>query len=235
MRDLRLQPFRTFAGRRALTRQRPAKKPTTGIEPATSCLRSRCSTTKLHRLLRTSAQHLHIISPQEFFDDGAKRSGHNILLVRLCSASRLERKVNSFCRPHRERSFLDSRRGARRRSRPPLHIHAVTIYSMRRPGAHKTVWPSGLRRWLKAPVRKGVGSNPTAVIIHGRSPLWRSRFIHNAGTVRHSLRCARMRNQSVATQHHFRERRTCQGILAESSKIRVNILASRLPDATIMR
>ena len=29
----------------------------------------------------------------------------------------------------------------------------------------KTVWPSGLRRWLKAPVRKGVGSNPTAVNI----------------------------------------------------------------------
>ena len=27
----------------------------------------------------------------------------------------------------------------------------------------KTVWPNGLRRWLKAPVRKGVGSNPTAV------------------------------------------------------------------------
>ena len=26
-----------------------------------------------------------------------------------------------------------------------------------------TVWPSGLRRWLKAPVRKGVGSNPTVV------------------------------------------------------------------------
>ena len=30
-------------------------------------------------------------------------------------------------------------------------------------GAPKTVWQSGLRRWLKAPVRKGVGSNPTAV------------------------------------------------------------------------
>ena len=29
-----------------------------------------------------------------------------------------------------------------------------------------TVWPSGLRRWLQAPVRKGVGSNPTAVIGH---------------------------------------------------------------------
>ena len=26
-----------------------------------------------------------------------------------------------------------------------------------------TVLPSGLRRWLQAPVRKGVGSNPTAV------------------------------------------------------------------------
>ena len=26
-----------------------------------------------------------------------------------------------------------------------------------------TVWPGGLRRWLKAPLRKGVGSNPTAV------------------------------------------------------------------------
>ena len=28
-----------------------------------------------------------------------------------------------------------------------------------------TGWPSGLRRWLQAPVRKGVGSNPTAVIL----------------------------------------------------------------------
>ena len=28
----------------------------------------------------------------------------------------------------------------------------------------RTLWPSGLRRWLKAPVRKGVGSNPTGVI-----------------------------------------------------------------------
>ena len=29
----------------------------------------------------------------------------------------------------------------------------------------KTVWPSGLRRWLQAPSRKGVGSNPTAVTL----------------------------------------------------------------------
>ena len=27
----------------------------------------------------------------------------------------------------------------------------------------KTLWPSGLRRWSKVPVRKGVGSNPTGV------------------------------------------------------------------------
>ena len=32
-----------------------------------------------------------------------------------------------------------------------------------------TVWPSGLRRWLQAPVRKGVGSNPTAVSARQRS------------------------------------------------------------------
>ena len=32
-----------------------------------------------------------------------------------------------------------------------------------------TVWPSGLRRWLQAPVRKGVGSNPTAVSACQRS------------------------------------------------------------------
>ena len=31
-----------------------------------------------------------------------------------------------------------------------------------------TVWPSGLRRWLKAPLRKGVGSNPAAVTFSGK-------------------------------------------------------------------
>ena len=30
----------------------------------------------------------------------------------------------------------------------------------------KTVWLSGLMRWIKAPVRKGVGSTPTAVTLH---------------------------------------------------------------------
>ena len=34
--------------------------------------------------------------------------------------------------------------------------------------SNKTVWPSGLRRWLQAPVRKGVGSN-LAAVMHSRS------------------------------------------------------------------
>ena len=46
-----------------------------------------------------------------------------------------------------------------RRSRAAIvfQVHVAPI-------AVKTVWPSGLRRWLQAPIRKGVGSNPTAVI-----------------------------------------------------------------------
>jgi hypothetical protein len=32
------------------------------------------------------------------------------------------------------------------------------------PGCLEPVWPSGLRRWLGAPVREGMGSNPTVVI-----------------------------------------------------------------------
>ena len=41
-------------------------------------------------------------------------------------------------------------------------VHLQTILAIGH--TSKTVWPSGLRRWLKAPFRKGVGSNPTAVI-----------------------------------------------------------------------
>ena len=36
----------------------------------------------------------------------------------------------------------------------------------------KTVWPSGLRRWLKVPVRKGVGSNATAVSLLPAADQW---------------------------------------------------------------
>ena len=47
--------------------------------------------------------------------------------------------------------------------------HSLLIQLLRRSyalpeGKNRTVWLSGLRRWLQAPVRKGVGSNPTAVM-----------------------------------------------------------------------
>ena len=46
--------------------------------------------------------------------------------------------------------------------------HSLPIQLLRRSyalpeGKNMTVWPSGLRRWLQAPVRKGAGSNLTAV------------------------------------------------------------------------
>ena len=64
---------------------------------------------------------------------------------------------------------------ARRKGRPGLWPHARDARGPRpKPcdGASRmprTVWPSGLRQWLKAPFRKGVGSNPTAVT--GRGPV----------------------------------------------------------------
>ena len=46
-----------------------------------------------------------------------------------------------------------------------VNVVAITRHKLLQNDAGvKTVWPSGLRRWLKAPFRKGVGSNPTAVI-----------------------------------------------------------------------
>ena len=44
---------------------------------------------------------------------------------------------------------------------PAVNI-LINIVLLQHPS--KTVWPSGVRRWLQAPIRKGVGSNPTAVI-----------------------------------------------------------------------
>ena len=37
------------------------------------------------------------------------------------------------------------------------------IMTARFASCSRTVWASGVRRWFQAPVRKGVGSNPTAV------------------------------------------------------------------------
>ena len=69
---------------------------------------------------------------------------------------------------------IASPRASRGRLRPaPLrspNVHCrralPTLFSLH-PGSHATAWPSGLRRQLKALVRKGVGSNPTAVILGG--------------------------------------------------------------------
>ena len=44
----------------------------------------------------------------------------------------------------------------------------------------KTVWPSVLRRWLKAPFRKGVGSNPTAVTFKLPQNAFYKRILHHA-------------------------------------------------------
>ena len=41
-------------------------------------------------------------------------------------------------------------------------MYLLPIWLMPTPHS-MTVWPSGLRRWLKAPFRKRAGSNPTAV------------------------------------------------------------------------
>ena len=51
--------------------------------------------------------------------------------------------------------------GARLRDQVKVVLEISEVFGS---WALRTVWPSGLRRWLKAPVRKGVGSNPTAVI-----------------------------------------------------------------------
>ena len=54
--------------------------------------------------------------------------------------------------------------GRPRRSAPKAQINIkYMFYILSGKNRNMTVWPSGLRRWLQAPVRKGVGSNPTAV------------------------------------------------------------------------
>ena len=50
------------------------------------------------------------------------------------------------------------------RSAPKAQINIKYMFDNRSgKNRNMTVWPSGLRRWLKAPVRKGMGWNPTAV------------------------------------------------------------------------
>jgi hypothetical protein len=59
----------------------------------------------------------------------------------------------------------------------------------------RTLWPSGLRRWLKAPFRKGVGSNPTGVISfglilrHDVLHIWSGPYIQRAPATLGPCRC----------------------------------------------
>ena len=69
--------------------------------------------------------------------------------------------TSDFKSPAQDRQAVDARVGARERT----CSHACAHVRARVPElAPKTLWPSGLRRWLKAPVRKGVGSSPTGVM-----------------------------------------------------------------------
>ena len=63
--------------------------------------------------------------------------------------------------------------------------HLASILPLQH-SSYLTVWPSGLRRWLQAPVRKGVGSNPTAVTF----PLNARFFIGNMQESRDAIVCA---------------------------------------------
>ena len=73
-----------------------------------------------------------------------------------CTQTRLRGRVG-FIRYNHIRRVTSGRR---------RHEKFVCVFGgqPKPPVSLKTVWPSGLRRWLQAPVRKGVGSNPTAVI-----------------------------------------------------------------------
>jgi hypothetical protein len=59
----------------------------------------------------------------------------------------------------------------------------------------KTLWPHGLRRWLKAPFRKGVGSDPTGVILfglilcHGVLHTWSGPYVQRAPATLGPCRC----------------------------------------------
>ena len=121
--------------------------------------------------------------------------------------------------------------GARTTSSPRA-LEASAWVSDRRLLSYKTVWPSGLRRWLQAPVRKGVGSNPTAVMVafwrsNTRAPP-RARARIHACARRHTRAytdaCARLRRRTrahtrapgvdadrhaLARAHTYKHTRTC--------------------------
>ena len=98
--------------------------------------------------------------PSGTFAIGSACAAHRVVLLAVDG--------KSAWRPHPKTKRLRGFTRARRSCAPgALCLRTVSfIYAMACALIEeiKTVWPSGLRRWLKAPFRKGVGSNPTAVI-----------------------------------------------------------------------
>ena len=61
----------------------------------------------------------------------------------------------------------------------------------------KMVWPSGLRRWLKAPFRKGVGSNLIAVTFKLSQRAFYKSILHHAKPDAGSTPAVCAKNQGV--------------------------------------
>ena len=82
---------------------------------------------------------------------------HGSFILRAGAQTQAQRSLdltqNPICHSH-----------VRVRARRAIRYFATRSIQISK-SAVMTVWPSGLRRWLQAPVRKGVGSNPTAVIL----------------------------------------------------------------------
>ena len=76
-----------------------------------------------------------------------------------------------------------------------------------------TIWPSGLRRWLKAPFRKGVGSNPTAVT---RNAAARRKFRHSDPRWRDACADQTFRLAGPLPRSYFRHRDSNPGRSGQS-------------------
>ena len=115
-------------------------------------------------------------------NNSRKNSSAHKHLVRLTPAASRLRSTATYFHPLTTRGFENAQlmvlsgaqdvsysepgvQGGRpRRSAPKAQINIkYMFYTLSGKNRNMTVWPSGLRRWLQAPVRKGVGSNPTAV------------------------------------------------------------------------
>ena len=96
---------------------------------------------------------------------------------------------------------------------------------------YMTLWPSGLRRWLKAPFRKGVGSNPTGVILKKMSPVGFSFSQSHASATQHrsmtgALAKAFVRNTAAADlcfHGAWYEKHDLIGGMAQRQRVRLQI------------